>query len=97
MFVSSEKDEKTIAPERLLCVVGRSGHVSTTASPVDVDVLVLLVLIIGILVLDHEGVGTEVISLSLEQVGRQVLGAVSVKEGQSGAERRHRNTSLDCV
>jgi len=44
------------------------------------------------LLLDLEGVSTEVITLSLEQVGGQVLGAVTVVEAQRGAESRGRDT-----
>lgn len=61
------------------------------------DVLAFLVLLVGILGLDEESVGTEVVTLSLEQVGGQILGAVSIKESQCSAERRHRNTSLDRI
>lgn len=38
------------------------------------------VLLAGKLRLDSEGVGTKVITLCLEEVGREVLGAVSVVE-----------------
>lgn len=80
-----------------LCVVGGGRHVSTTTSPVDVDMLACLVLLVGVFGLDQEGVGTEVITLSLKQVGGQILGAVTIEEGQSGAECRHRDTSLDSI
>lgn len=50
------------------------------------DVLALLILSIRELRLDVEGMGAEVISLTLEQVGGQVLGAVAVEPGQSGGE-----------
>ena len=63
----------------LLCLVGRGGDVATATSPVDVDVLADRVLLVGTLRLDAEGVGTEVITLSLQEVGRQVLGAVTVE------------------
>lgn len=43
------------------------------------DVLSDLVLSVGELWLDLEGVGTEVITLGLEEVGREVLGAVTVE------------------
>jgi len=62
-----------------LCLVCRCTHVTTTASPVDVDILALLVLLIRKLGLDFEGMRTEVITLRLEQVGGQVLGAVTVE------------------
>lgn len=50
------------------------------------DVLALGVLVVGELGLDLEGVGTEVVTLGLEEVGGEVLGTVTVVEGQSGAE-----------
>jgi hypothetical protein len=51
-----------------------------------VDVLALLVLLVGALWLDPEGVCAEVVTLSLQQVGGQVLGTVSVVEAERGAE-----------
>jgi hypothetical protein len=51
-----------------------------------VNVLALLVLLVGAFGLDPEGVGTEVVTLSLQQVGGKVLCAVSVVEGERGAE-----------
>lgn len=52
------------------------------------DILTDLVLVIGELRLDLEGVGTEVITLSLEKVGREVLGAVSIEPRESSGESR---------
>ena len=75
-----------------LSVVGGGRNVATPSCPVDVDVLALLVLLVGVFRLDAEGVGTEVVTLGLQQVGGQVLGAVAVVEGQSGAESRCGNT-----
>lgn len=72
--------------------VGRGGHVTTTAGPVDVDVLALGVVLVGVLGLDAEGVGTEVVTLGLQQVGREVLGAVAVVEAEGSAEGRERDT-----
>lgn len=66
--------------------VGGGGHVTTSTSPVDVDILALGVVLVGALGLDAEGVSTEVVTLSLQQVGREVSGAVSVVEAQSSAE-----------
>jgi hypothetical protein len=60
-----------------------------------VDVLALLVLLVGVLGLDQEGVGTEVVTLSLQHVGGQVLGAVTVEEGQSSAEGGSGDSVLD--
>ena len=61
---------------RLVC---RCTNVTTTTSPVNVDILALLVLLIRKLGLDLEGMRTEVITLRLEQVGGQVLGTVTVE------------------
>lgn len=49
-----------------LCLVSRSGNVSATASPVDMDIFSFLVFGIGELWLDFEGVGAEVVALSLK-------------------------------
>lgn len=78
--------------KRNLSNVGRSGHVTTAAGPVDVDVLVLREVLVGVLGLDAEGVGTEVVTLGLQQVGREVLGTVTVVEAEGSAEGRQRDT-----
>ena len=78
-----------------LCVVGRSRHITTTTSPVDVSVCTFGESLVGVLRFDQEGVRTEVVSLSLEKVGREILGTVPVKEGQCSAECRSWDTSLD--
>lgn len=78
--------------KRNLSNVGRSGHVTTAAGPVDVDVLVLREVLVGVLGLDAEGVGTEVVTLGLQQVGGKVLGTVAVVEAEGSAEGRERNT-----
>ena len=78
--------------KRNLSNVGRSGHVTTAAGPVDVDVLVLREVLVGVLGLNAESVGTEVVTLGLQQVGRQVLGTVTVVEAESSAEGRQRDT-----
>lgn len=75
-----------------LCVVGGGGNVSSPSGPIDVDVVTNLVGVVGVLRLDPEGVGTEVITLSLEEVGREVLGAVTVVEGEGSAESGSGNT-----
>lgn len=61
------------------------------------DVLTLWVLVTGALGLDEEGMSTEVITLSLEEVGREILAAVAVIEAQSGAEGRRGNTPLSTL
>lgn len=73
-------------------MVGRGRNVAAAAGPVDVNVLTSLVLVVGKLGLDMEGVGTKVITLSLEEVGRQVLGAVAVEPRQSSGEGGRRDT-----
>jgi hypothetical protein len=57
-----------------------------------VDVLALLVLLVGAFWLDPEGVCAEVVTLCLQQVGGQVLCAVSIVEAESGAESGSGNT-----
>ena len=56
------------------------------------DVLALRVLLVGLLGLDAEGVGTEVVTLSLQQVGGEVPSTVSVVEAESSAESGSRDT-----
>lgn len=58
------------------------------------DVLPDGVLVAGSLWLDPEGVGTKVVTLSLQQVGGQVLGAVAVEPRQGSRESRCWNTEL---
>jgi hypothetical protein len=69
-----------------LTMTYRSRDVTTPSGPVDVDVLALLVLLVGVFWLDPEGVCAEVVTLCLEQVGGQVLRAVSVVEAERCAE-----------
>ena len=77
---------------RHLCHVGGGRDVTTTASPVNVDILALGEVLVGELGLDAEGVGTEVVTLGLQQVGGQVLGAVAVVEAESSGEGGQRDT-----
>lgn len=56
------------------------------------DVLALGEVLVGELRLDAEGVGTEVVTLSLQQVGGQVLGAVAVVEAEGSSEGGQRDT-----
>lgn len=72
--------------------VGRGRHVATTAGPVDVDVLALGQVGADEFGLDTEGMSTEVVTLRLQQVGGQVLGAVAVVEAQRSGEGRGGNT-----
>jgi len=57
-----------------------------------VNVLALREGLAGKLRLDAESVSTEVVTLGLQQVGGQVLGAVAVVEAQSSGEGGQRNT-----
>jgi hypothetical protein len=57
-----------------------------------VDVLSLLVLGSSTLGLDLKCVSTEVVSLGLEQVGREILGTVTIEPRESGGESRCWNT-----
>lgn len=56
------------------------------------DVLALGVLLGGVLGLDKEGVGTEVVALSLEEVRGEVLGAVTIEPRESSGESGSGNT-----
>jgi hypothetical protein len=57
-----------------------------------VDILAFGVGGAGKLGLDTESVGTEVVTLGLEEVGRELLGAVTVVEAEGSAESRGRDT-----
>ena len=50
------------------------------------DILTLLVLLVGELGLDAESMGTEVVALSLQKVGRKILRSISIVEAESSAE-----------
>ena len=56
------------------------------------DILVLREGLAGVLGLDAESVGTEVVTLGLEEVGGQVLGAVAVVEAEGSGEGRSGDT-----
>lgn len=56
------------------------------------NILALWVGGVGEFGLDAEGVGTEVIALGLEEVGREFLGAVAIVEAEGSAESRGRDT-----
>lgn len=75
-----------------LSLVRRRRHVTSASSPVNVDVGVGGVLLVRGLGLHLEGVGTKVIALRLEEVGREVLGAVAIEPRQGGAEARGGDT-----
>lgn len=56
------------------------------------DILSFGVFLRGAFGLDQEGMGTEVIPLSLEEVSWQVVGAISVVEAERRREGRSRDT-----
>jgi len=56
-----------------------------------VDVLAFRISLVRILGLNTESVSTKVITLSLEKVGREVLGAIAVVEAEGSAESRGGN------
>ena len=55
------------------------------------NILALGVGLAGVFGLDAESVGTEVVTLGLEKVGRKILGPVSIVEGKRSAESGSRN------
>jgi hypothetical protein len=75
-----------------LSVIGGGRHVTTASGPVDVDVLAGLKFGVLLSRLDTEGVGTEVITLSLEDIGGNDLAPVTVQEGKSCREGRGGDT-----
>ena len=97
LYLCSRHSSSIVASYFRLSVVGRGRDITTTAGPVDVDVLADGVLVVGELGLDLEGVGTEVVTLGLEEVGGEVLGTVTVVEGQSGAEAGSGDTPLGAL
>jgi hypothetical protein len=75
-----------------LGVVGGGGDITASTGPVDVDVLVEGQRL-GLLAWDDsESVGTKVVSLSLDQGSGQLIGSVTVEEGQGGGEGRDGDT-----
>jgi hypothetical protein len=63
-------------PEYFLRIISRRGHIATGSGPVGVEELTPRFIDAFVCV------GAEIISLSLEQIGRQTLCAVAVKESQ---------------
>ena len=78
-----------------LSIVGRGGDIATTSGPVDMSVGAFGILVVGVFWLDLESMGTEVVTLSLEQVGGQVLGSVAIEEGKGSGEGWHWDAPLD--
>lgn len=81
----------------LLSAVGTGRDTSTSSSPVGVVVLALGVLV-GALSWEHtESVGTEVVSLGLEETGGEDFCAVAVVEGQGSREGGEWDTEQDTL
>lgn len=78
-----------------LSVISRSRHVTTTSGPVDVDVLASLKLGVLLSGEDTEGMGAEVVALSLEDVGGNDLAPIPIQESKSRREGRGGNTPKD--
>jgi len=75
-----------------LSVISRGRNVTTASGPVDVNVLASLKLRVFFSGEDTEGVGTEVVTLSLEDIGRNDLAPVTVQEGEGGRKCRSGDT-----
>lgn len=91
-FTTQESRKRRTLLSSRLSVVGRGRDVTASSGPVDVNILVegqLLALLAGD---DSEGVGTEVVSLGLDQGSGQLLSSVTVEEGQGGGEGRDGDT-----
>jgi hypothetical protein len=82
-LLSSPIDPKQCA---VLCIVGGGRDVATSSSPVDVNIFTFWVLFVRILRLDEESVSTKIITLCLEKIGREILGAVTVVPAERGTE-----------
>ena len=75
-----------------LSVISRGGNGTTASSPVDVDVLAGMKLGILLSREDTEGVCTEVVTLSLKDIGGNDLTPVTVQEGKGRREGRSGDT-----
>ena len=71
-----------------LSIITGGGHVSSTTCPVGMHKLARVAQ-------QFVSVSAEVVSLGLDQVGRQHCGTVTIEEGQSGGETGSRNAKLD--
>ncbi|KAH3667268.1 hypothetical protein OGAPHI_002917 [Ogataea philodendri] len=78
-----------------LGVVSGSRNITTLSGPVDVNGITNLSRLGGKLRQDLESVGSEVVSLGLQQVSWQLLGSVTVVEGQSSREGWGWDTGLN--
>jgi len=75
-----------------LSVISRGRNVATASGPVDVNVLASLKLRVLFSGEDTEGVGTEVVTLSLEDIGRNDLAPVTVQECEGSRKGRSGDT-----
>lgn len=78
-----------------LSVITRGRNITTASSPVDVNVFASLELGVLLSGEDTEGVGTEVVTLGLEDVGGDNLAPVAVQEGKGCREGRSGDTPED--
>ena len=75
-----------------LSVISRGRNGTTASGPVDMDILAGLKLGVLLSGEDTEGVGTEVVTLSLEDIGGNDLTPVTVQEGKGRREGRSGDT-----
>jgi len=78
--------------EMFLSVVSRRRDITGSGGPLEVDVLSRGESIVLLSWSDSEGVGTEEVSLSLDEVGGEGLGTVAIEEGERGGVRRDGDT-----
>lgn len=72
-------------------MIAGGRNIATTAGPVDMDVLASLKFVVLLSGEDTEGVGAEVITLGLEDVGGDDLAPVAVQKGEGRRESRSWN------
>lgn len=60
-------------------------------------ILAFWIFLIGVFRLDLEGVGSEVVSLGLKQVGGQILSTITVEPAESSTESRGRYSEKRCL
>lgn len=73
-------------------MIGGRRYLTASAGPVDVVIFTFRILLVGFLGLDPECVSTKVISLRLQKICWEVLGAVPIIPAESSAESGRRNT-----
>ena len=75
-----------------LRLVGGRRYVTASAGPVDVIVLTFRILLACILGLDPERMSTEIVSLRLQKICREIFRAVSIIPAESSAKGGRRYT-----